>query len=200
MSEPVAGTDQEDPPGPGPSPVEQASVAAPEPEPRATVADGAERLLDPRHLSLQRQVGWILAACCVACVMIGVPIVVLATELPTIVDALVVTAGVLWAVGFTWLTRSWPDLEHRHASYRVGPEGIEIRRGVLWRHVISVPRSRIQHTDVSQGPVERRYGLGTLTLFTAGTEHEKVELAGLDHSLALEIRDALAPSGQGDAV
>ena len=66
--------------------------------------------------------------------------------------------------------------------------------------VIHVPRSRVQHTDVSQGPVERRFGLGTLVIYTAGTDHAKVDLAGLEHGVALRLRDHLLPSGDTDAV
>jgi membrane protein YdbS with pleckstrin-like domain len=99
-----------------------------------------------------------------------------------------------------WWLHRWPEIEHRHASYRVDEQGIEIRHGVVWRRVINVPRSRVQHTDVSQGPVERGYGLGTLSVFTAGTEHARVGLSGLDHATALAIRDHLLPRGGADAV
>jgi membrane protein YdbS with pleckstrin-like domain len=77
---------------------------------------------------------------------------------------------------------------------------IEIRRGVYWRAVITVPRSRVQHTDVSQGPLERSFGLGTLVIYTAGTEHAKVSLSGLEHTRALRIREHLLPTEGGDAV
>jgi membrane protein YdbS with pleckstrin-like domain len=58
----------------------------------------------------------------------------------------------------------------------------------------------VQHTDVSQGPLERRYGLGTRVIFTAGTDHARVDLKGLDHATALAIRDHLLPRGGDDAV
>ena len=63
-----------------------------------------------------------------------------------------------------------------------------------------MPRSRVQHIDVSQGPIERRYGLGTLVIYTAGTDHAKVVLSGLEHGRALRIREHLLPSEAGDAV
>ena len=78
--------------------------------------------------------------------------------------------------------------------------GLEILRGVYWRTITNVPRSRVQHTDVSQGPLERRYGLGTLMVYTAGTQHSQVTLSGLDFTVARRIRAHLLPSDQGDAV
>jgi membrane protein YdbS with pleckstrin-like domain len=109
----------------------------------------------------------------------------------------------LWLVAtslLAWHAHRWPVLEYRHTSYRVDALGIEIRRGVYWRVVIHVPRSRVQHTDVSQGPVERRYGLATLVIYTAGTVYARVALAGLEHAVALRLRDLLQPSADTDAV
>lgn len=114
-----------------------------------------------------------------------------------------ILAALLWLVlvplGW-WHTYRWPPRVYAHASYRVDDQGIEIRSGVHWRVVINVPRSRVQHIDVSQGPVERRFGLGTLVIYTAGTDHAKVEIEGLEHGRALRIREHLLPTGAGDAV
>ena len=100
----------------------------------------------------------------------------------------------------TWTALTWPAVSHRHASYTLAPLGIEIRHGVVWRVVVNVPRSRVQHTDVAQGPLERRYGLARLIIYTAGSSHARVVLHGLDHGVALRIRDYLLPRAGGDAV
>ena len=119
---------------------------------------------------------------------------------PILVSALLF---VLWGAitsGLSWVAHSWPGIAHRHAAYTVGASGIEIRRGVLWRRVVNVARSRVQHTDVSQGPIERQYGLATLLIYTAGTDNAEVALHGLDHTTALLIRDHLLAGGGDDAV
>ena len=90
-----------------------------------------------------------------------------------------------------WSATVYPKLAWKRARYRVSTNGIQIRRGVWWRHVIDVPRARIQHTDVNQGPLLRRYGIATLTIHTAGTEFASVELPGLPRDDALSIRDVL---------
>jgi membrane protein YdbS with pleckstrin-like domain len=71
---------------------------------------------------------------------------------------------------------------------------------VIWRAVSNVPRSRVQHTDVAQGPLDRKYGLGKLIIYTAGTQHSRVELPGLEHQTALAIRDHLLPRQAADVV
>ncbi len=104
------------------------------------------------------------------------------------------------ALALAWHAWRWPPIAYQHTSYRLDDQGIEIRRGVYWRVVINVPKSRVQHIDVSQGPIERRYGLGTLIIYTAGTDHAKVDLSGLEHARALSMRESLLPSGSSDAV
>jgi membrane protein YdbS with pleckstrin-like domain len=101
---------------------------------------------------------------------------------------------------FGWWLQRWPAIEYRFTSYRVDAEGLEIRRGVYFRAVTTVPRSRIQHTDVSQGPLQRRFELGTLTVHTAGSQSAEVDLPGLPHDIALRIRDHLLPQHTEDAV
>ena len=165
-----------------------------------SVADGVEHELDPRFIPLQRTSGWI-STCVLGTVSFLVLAITWVTGGPTVTGLLVRAAGWMAAVAaLGWHTHRWPAIEFRHTRYRVDRQGIEIRRGVFWRGVTTVPRSRVQHTDVSQGPLERRWGLGTLVIYTAGTDHAKVSLAGLEHSHALRIREHLLPSGESDAV
>jgi membrane protein YdbS with pleckstrin-like domain len=106
---------------------------------------------------------------------------------------LVFIAGILR----TWW---WPPLSYRHLRFGVDDTGIAIESGVLWRSRIALPRVRIQHTDVSQGPLERRYDIGTLKLYTAGSRHTRIELPGLRHEDAIALRDALLAEGAGSGV
>jgi membrane protein YdbS with pleckstrin-like domain len=156
---------------------------------------GDYQSLDPRFITLRREVGRIATVPASFALLAG--LVVLLTPRRWVWWLL------LWAAGtaaLAWFLHIWPEIEYRHTSYRVGEEGIEIRAGVYWRTVTNVPRSRVQHTDVAQGPLERRHGLGKLVVYTAGTEHSKVELPGLEHQLALRLRDHLLPREAADAV
>lgn len=180
---------------------ESSTDAAPVPEaPQPSIADGAERPLDPRIVTLQRIVGWIIAGASSLSLLIPLLGILFVASIPGWGKALF---ALLWAgvtLALAALAHRWPAVEYRHTCYRVDTQGIEIRRGVLWRKVIHVPRSRVQHTDVSQGPLERTHGLGTLAIYTAGTDYAKVDLSGLDHATALLIRDHLLPREAGDAV
>jgi membrane protein YdbS with pleckstrin-like domain len=156
--------------------------------------------LDPRVIPFDRTVGAIVTA--VVGFLLFISLMALFAGAPMswwARGALVLTWIIATAV-CGWWTQRWPAIAYRYASYRVDADGIEIRDGVLWRTVTNVPRSRVQHTDVSQGPLQRKYGLGTLVIHTAGTDHATVQLRGLDHGRALAIRDHLLPRQAHDAV
>ena len=89
--------------------------------------------------------------------------------------------ALLWApltVAVAGLSYQWPPIEYRRTRYRVDEDLIEIERGVIFRSWIALPRSRVQHLDVSQGPMMRRHGLGQLSIYTAGTEYLAGDAAG----------------------
>jgi uncharacterized protein len=163
------------------------------------IADGIEHELDPRAVVVQRIAGWIVAGPVMAGLFLVLLLALFLAPLPGWILALLVLLGATATLGLAWLAHRWPEISHRHAAYKVDGRGIEIRRGVVWRTVINVPRSRVQHTDVSQGPLERGHGLATLVLYTAGTSHARVDLHGLDHATALRIRDHLVlMAAEGD--
>jgi len=163
------------------------------------VPDGFQPL-DPRIIDVRQTVGLITSAVLSAAALIALASVGFAVRPSwTIVS---IAAGGWLAVSALlgwWLWR-WPVISYRYASYRIDDAGLEIRRGVVWRSIVNVPQSRVQHTDVSQGPIERGHELSTLIVHTAGTEHARVGLPGLARPVAIALRDQLLPRDGRDAV
>lgn len=91
------------------------------------------------------------------------------------------------------------DARHRATQFAFDASGLRIRRGLWWRTQTLVPRSRVQHTDIAHGPLDRRLGLATLKVYTAGTRLAQITLAGLPEARAVELRDALV-TADADAV
>jgi membrane protein YdbS with pleckstrin-like domain len=197
-SDPAPDSADAEDPLPAPLPIVHLEPATPAQAP-VSIADGIERSLDPRWTALQKLTRWITAGTISGGLLVALTILLL-TSPPEWVRGLIALIWLVATAVFGWLAHRWPEIEHRHSFYKVDPQGIEIRKGVVWRKVINVPRSRVQHTDVSQGPLERRYGLGTLVIYTAGTEHARIDLSGLDHATALRIRDHLLAGEGTDAV
>jgi membrane protein YdbS with pleckstrin-like domain len=169
-------------------------------DPDGDVADGVERRLDPRHISHQQRVGWIVTAFLTGVSFLAALVFWARTGFSLIGLAVAAGGWLVFSGLLAWHAQAWPEIAYRHASYKVDGQGIEIRRGVFWRTIINIPRSRVQHTDVSQGPLERTHELGTLVVYTAGTDHARVDLQGLAHARALRIREHLLPTEDSDAV
>ncbi|MCG6119900.1 MAG: PH domain-containing protein [Blastomonas sp.] len=84
-----------------------------------------------------------------------------------------------------------PQRKWRRWGYSGADEQLRVARGWLFRTDTIVPFKRIQHIDVAQGPVERVFGLASLTVHTAGTHNSIVTLPGLARDDAEAMRDAM---------
>jgi membrane protein YdbS with pleckstrin-like domain len=157
-------------------------------------------MLDPRIIPLDRLVGAIVGVIIAGGHLIAIAILLLIQPWPWWALLLFGLSWIPMTTLLVWLAVKWPHIDYRHWRYRVDADGLEIWSGVVWRQAVMVPRSRVQHIDVSQGPLERSHGLATLSIHTAGTHHSKVDLRGLDHGVALAIRDALLPKDAEPAV
>ena len=86
-----------------------------------------------------------------------------------------------------WLARK----KYQYTAWRLDDEGFALRRGKFWSVETRVPTSRVQHLDLVRGPLERRFGLSTLVMHTAGTRQSAVSVNGLEAGDAERLRDVL---------
>lgn len=93
---------------------------------------------------------------------------------------MVVGLGAWWlgwrdalALGGGWLSLQallalwWPWLSFPRWGWRLDPDVLRIRRGVLFRTEVAIPTARIQHVDIRQGPLDQLVGLARLQVHTA---------------------------------
>lgn len=88
---------------------------------------------------------------------------------------------------------------HRRLLWRTDAGGLTVRRGAWWLRETHVPATRVQHLDLTRGPLQRRRALATLVLHTAGTRMGAVTVPNLDEADAERLRDALARQHAHDA-
>ena len=93
-----------------------------------------------------------------------------------------------------------PQRRYRAWGYREEKDELHIRHGLLVRIRTVVPFGRVQHIDTTQGPIERRLGLATLVLHTAGTRNAAVSLPGLSEAEAEQMRDRIRARIRQDLV
>lgn len=172
-----------------------------EPAEAPSVADGRDHKVHRNRIVVER-IGNFIGFAIFAAISFGAVMIVLfaADAMPGWARIAMVSGWLLLMLLLLTRALLWPALSWKYTSYRVTDDLFRFKTGVLFRSWVSVPRSRVQHTDVNQGPIERQFEISTLIVHTAGTEHASVSLSGLEYERALAIRDHLIGSDESDAV
>ena len=81
-----------------------------------------------------------------------------------------------WMPALAWTTIGafclwsvvWPLVAVPRRGYVVRDKDLLYKSGVLWRSVKAFPFNRVQHTKLDSTPLDRRFGLASLSVFPAG--------------------------------
>ncbi len=73
-------------------------------------------------------------------------------------------------------------------GYAVREQDISCYYGVIFKKIITQPLLRLQHIELKRGPVERKVGLATIQVFSAGGALHTFELPGLSLQHAEQLR------------
>ena len=102
----------------------------------------------------------------------------------------VAVVAVALGVGTWVIRRQVPAI-----SWAEGAEELVVRRGRMFRTLVSVPYGRLQFVDVQSGPLERRFGMATVELHTASPQSGG-QVPGLPTAEAEALRERLAARGE----
>lgn len=84
-----------------------------------------------------------------------------------------------------------PQRIYRRLRYRMTEQVLQVLRGWLFHTDTVVPLVRVQHLDVTRGPIDKMFGTASLIIHTAGTHNSIVALPGLSPERAGEMRDTI---------
>ena len=82
----------------------------------------------------------------------------------------------------------WPFISVPRIGYAVRNKDIIYKSGVFWHTVTAVPFNRIQHVEKSSTPLDRRFDIASLQLFTAGGSGGDLKIHGLPVDTAEALR------------
>lgn len=77
-------------------------------------------------------------------------------------------------------------------GYLVREKDVSYQRGLITYKVTSVPLNRIQHVEVSQGVLEKMFGLSSVKIFTAGGTSSDLSIPGLTVDEAKKVKAYLS--------
>lgn len=121
-------------------------------------------------------------------VLLGVLNVPAWVSVPGDVLAVLAVAGAVW--GWTWAGRN-----QRSWGYAEDADDLLVTRGVMFKRLVAIPYGRMQFVDVEAGPLDRAYGIATVTLHTASAE-TAADIPGLPAEEATRLRNRLTELGE----
>ncbi|WP_417602715.1 PH domain-containing protein [Owenweeksia hongkongensis] len=74
-------------------------------------------------------------------------------------------------------------------GYAIRQKDVSYKSGLIWFHMTSVPFNRIQHCEISQGPLGRLFNLASVKVYTAGGSGSDLSISGLTKERAQRLRD-----------
>ncbi len=109
-------------------------------------------------------------------------------------------SSILWGVAavFIVIRLSLIGRNFRAWGYVERDDDLFITHGVLLRQLVAVPYGRMQLVEVASGPLQRAFGLATVTLKTA-SPRTNATIPGLAPDEAARLRDRLTELGEAQA-
>ncbi|GAA3872249.1 PH domain-containing protein [Tessaracoccus defluvii] len=147
---------------------------------------GEWKRLSPNYLRMKR-----MLIPTVWGVLFLIPAVILAVTKLWWALAILVPVALVWIGWRLWRA---PRVYARW-GYAERDEDIYLTSGLWSRSLSCVPYGRMQLVEVSQGPIERAYGLSTVQLVTSSTSGTVI-IPGLDRGDATALRDRLIAAGE----
>ena len=110
---------------------------------------------------------------------------------------LTVLFGVIavFALGLGAWTWRWAPRNTASWGYAEDQEDLLVTGGVMFRRLVAVPYGRMQFVDVQAGPIDRAFGIASVTLHTASTE-TAATIPGLPADEATRLRNRLTELGE----
>ncbi len=137
-----------------------------------------------------RWVTWGLVALGVLFLFTALVLVLREVEPEALDKKLLFFLSIFWVGAFgLWGLSEWFGFDRR--GYLMRSRDLTYRSGWLFHSITTVPFNRIQHSEVTQGPVAKRFRICTLKLYTAGSSGANLQISGLDEDVANQMRKIL---------
>lgn len=105
------------------------------------------------------------------------------------IGPIIVGLGVLTILAALWGIFIAPPLKQRYWRYEVSEEFIQLKWGVMVENHQLIPMTKVQSVELTQGPLQRKYQLYSITVGTMGTSHE---IPAIPKEEAYRLRDQIA--------
>lgn len=147
------------------------------------VENAALTPIEPSYLDVLRWEWRILCAILAIVVAILLYFVKSLQQLPA--AGLLIGGWLLVATAWYWLQ----EKSFTTKAYAIRERDVIYRSGWIIQRTHTCPFNRIQHSTVTIGPLEKRYGLASLVLYTAGSSEADLRIRGLREADAWNLKE-----------
>jgi membrane protein YdbS with pleckstrin-like domain len=95
----------------------------------------------------------------------------------------------LSVIQFTLFVLIMPRLRMKYWAYEIKDHEVDIQHGIIVIKRVLIPMNRVQHVDLSYGPVLKKFKLASIMITTAGSNHE---IPALDYETARKVHQAIS--------
>lgn len=100
-----------------------------------------------------------------------------------------ITAGAYLLILFTTIIIGTASFNRK--EFAVREKDILYRTGWIFQNLHMVPFNRMQHCVVNMGPIERKFGLASVSLYTAASEGKDITIHGLTQTEAEQLKELI---------
>lgn len=139
--------------------------------------------IEPSYLKVLRWEWFIL------CVILGILVAILLYFVKPLQQ--VRWMGVMVG-GWALITAAWYWLQEKSfatKAYAIREKDVIYRSGWIIQSTHTCPFNRIQHSTVTIGPLEKKFGLASLVLYTAGSNEADLRIRGLQETAAWTLKE-----------
>lgn len=141
--------------------------------------------LSPTYIKVHRQLNLVVAICIVLILFIALkqPFFDVPFQIKPIIIGVIWFASILGIMSAVYCYFADPQ-----KGYSLRELDLSYKSGLIFCKVVTQPILRIQHVELKRGPIDRKYGLAKLQIFSAGGALHTFEIPGLEAETAETIR------------
>ncbi|MFZ1369720.1 MAG: PH domain-containing protein [Ferruginibacter sp.] len=95
----------------------------------------------------------------------------------------------------SWVTTT---ISFKYSGYAIREKDILFRHGWFICKTRVAPLKRVQHVSVQSGPIERKFGLASISIYTAGSDEADLTIRGINTETAQQIKEWLTSQMNGE--
>lgn len=88
---------------------------------------------------------------------------------------------------FSWLSYK----AYFYKGYILRSKDLMYKSGIFFKSIVAIPFNRVQHSEINQGIIDRKLGLASLSIFTAGGSSSDLTISGLSLINAHKLKEII---------